>query len=177
MGSVPYSTKNPVASETALILNVTATFVVGPNYEPIAAMTATLRITAEAECCCKGVWFWILIVIAIVETILFILFFLRGNKYKKEYDALKDEEPMALALFGLSSTACLAICIALAVLDAILLGLWIWALVRLRSYKKKCGELQKAPKEEAPETPESSEESSASEEPAGAEETKATDDE
>ena len=146
---------------------VTATFVVGQNYEPIAAMTATLRITGEDEGCCKSLWFWILIIIAIVETILFILFFLRGNKYKKKYDALKDEESMPLALLGLSPTACLAICIALAVLDVILLGLWIWALARLLSYKKKYEELQKdsTGAESTPEeAPESSEESAESEE-------------
>ena len=129
---------------------VTASFVCNPNYEQIPAMTATLRIVAEEdESIVKDIWFWILLAIAVAETIILIILFLRGNKYKRKYNELREETEgkadsmSAMILLGIGAAAKLTINIILLVLDVVLLALIVWLTISCHKYKKKYFELKK----------------------------------
>ncbi len=131
------------------VYEVKVHFIGNANYESIPSMVAILTITDGEEQGKKPYLFlWILLAIAIIETILFIILFVRGRKYKKELKEAKKSHVKAMSFAALFGTGwMIPVNIALLVYDVIMLGVLIAIGVINRKNKKKLEELKKENKE------------------------------
>ena len=130
------------------VYEVTVHFIGDANYEQIPSMVAVLTITDGAESKLPYLFLWILLAIAIIETILFIILFIRGRKYKKELKEEKKSQIKTMSIAALFGTGwMIPVNIALLVYDVIMLGVLIAIGVINRKNKKELEKLRKEGKE------------------------------